>query len=272
MGKWILQSITDRGVAPLDTPTLYGHEFRLCLRLRYEPALIGRFSEPPLLMWHERFVMKEHHNSTWWEFESNMYEHIPNSPTLSSWPRRYIEAYEGAVAAGQAGAAGNPGRVRLLDQHGNAVTAADLRVGHTPDEQARAVRHYLKRHGDILEIEIRDIPSITRPASTAHPEHHKERLLLFTIGVQGGSVWRMASQYLDVDGTAPEFLWHRDFVIEAQMRGADMPSWTPAVGTRGPPRTPLWVTNFSTAGMTQVAPPPQVALPRVAAFFAGEYR
>lgn len=272
MGKWTLENIIDRGVTDHDTPDLYGHEVRLCFRMRYRPALIGRFSEPPPLVWHEKIVMNERHNGTWWEFETNMYEHNPLSRTLLVWSRRYIEAYDAAsVAGGAASTSRTRGSSRLFDQFGTPVTAADLRAGGTAEEQARAIRAYLKRHGDVLEIEISDIPSITRPSRTSTPGAHKERLLLFTVGVRGGDVWRMASQYLSVDGTVGEALWHRDFAVEALQRGIGMPSWAPLAGAPGPRRTPLWVTNWSSAGLTRVDPPAGVATPRVPVFAPGEY-
>jgi hypothetical protein len=237
MGMWTLERVMGT-TSDFTTGELFGTNVTVTFRLRYRPTAIGSFQEPPRLDWHEKFIMKEHHKSQWWEFEANMYEHNPCSNTLKIWAGRYVHAYKTAI--------GTPdpmtkGSVKLLNDMGTAVARSELKAGLVDGTaQANAVRDYLKKKGGVLEITVHDIPSINKPAGN----EHKERLLQFNCGVaSGGPRWR-GEQYLDVDGARPQSTWTRTFV-------------------------PVYA-GFSTTGLTRTIPPTSVSMSRPPTFLNGE--
>jgi hypothetical protein len=65
MGNWLVQAISATHDA-YDTSDLYGTNFRVQLLLSYTPQRKSPFSEPPLLDWHEKIVMVEHHKLERW--------------------------------------------------------------------------------------------------------------------------------------------------------------------------------------------------------------
>jgi hypothetical protein len=182
MGNWTLESLNGTS-DPLNRPT-FGTNFRAHFELRYTPSVPEKFVETPKLDWHEKIHMKKHHKNEWWEFETNMYTHNPSSNTLMVWTRRYIEAYNSAANL-RSTAINMKGSSKLLDKRGEAVPVEELGANITDDNtKADAVRNYLKKHGGILAIEIHDIPSINIPRGN----EHKERLLVFNCGIEGGNL------------------------------------------------------------------------------------
>jgi hypothetical protein len=237
MGAWTLESVTGE-TSDFTTSQLFGTNVKVAFRLRYRPGTIGAFQETPRLDWHEKFIMKEHHNGQWWEFESSMYEHNPCSNTLKIWAGRYVHAYKAAMGTPDSMTKGSS---TLLSETGVAVPRTELKLGLTDgNAQAENVRSYLKKNGGILEIKIHDIPSINIPTGG----EHKERLLKFNCGVVSGGPRWCGEQYLDVNAALPQSSWTR--------------SCTPAY------------TGFTTAGLTRTAPPASVSMIRPPTFLNGE--
>jgi hypothetical protein len=237
LGTWTLDSVTPSN-SNYDTAELYGTNVIVTYKLRYRQSIFSSFTETPRLDWHEKFIMKEHHNGTWWEFEANMYEHNPCSNTLKIWAGRYIHAYKAAMGLPDLATKGSS---KLLKSNGGPITPKDLKPSLSLDsEKANAVRDYLKSNGGFLEITIHDIPSINRPKAT----DHKERLLQFKCGVVLGTTSWQGEQLLNLNGATHESTWTRDF-------SASHPA-------------------FNTTGLTQVAAPTMVSNPRKPCFMPGE--
>lgn len=252
MGEWTLESITGDH-SDHDQNNMFGHNVHVRFRLRYRPALVGRFVDTPQLIWHEQITVKDHARRSFWSFEGNLFEHKRSSRTLRIWSRRYLEAYQSAAGAPSI----YRGTARLLDRNNNTVPATAFgNVGASDQERAEAARNYIRRHGDILQIEIHDIPSLLL-AREHMPLVNKERLLLFTFGVAGGNVWRRASQYIRYDSRTLPSIWTRHFALEPPQHGRTMPSWSP--GQRASSR--FWVDGFTTTGFTEAIPPHDVASP-----------
>lgn len=240
MGTWTLESLNGTS-DPLNGAT-FGTNFRAHYKLRYTPSpMFDKFVEPPKLDWHEKIHMKEHHKNEWWEFETNMYEHNPCSNSLLVWPRRYIEAYNNAASL-PVGSINMKGSSKLLDKRGTPVPVKALGANIMDNgKRADAVRNYLKHHGGYLVIEVHDIPSINIPTGN----EHKERLLIFNCGVEGGGLRLQAEQYLDVDGGRPQGTWVRRFNM-------------------------TWKESWSTYGFNKVTTPIGVSNIRPPAFGTGE--
>jgi hypothetical protein len=217
--------------------SLFGTNVIATYRVACSPS-IGKFQETPRLDWHETIMMNEHHNGETWDFDTNMYTHNPTSATLLVWAARYVVAYDLASGGGHTG----KGYSKLLTKSGGKVTAKELGKVSGAAEKADAVRKYLKSKGGILEIQIHDIPSINKPDA----DEHKERLLLFNVGVEKGGSKVKAYQYLDVDGSKPSSQWVRK-------AGA---GWA--------------VSGLKTTGLKKVGPPSLVSSKRGATFTAGE--
>lgn len=240
MGRWTLQSISGT-TSPYNSETV-GHNVKVKYTLRYDAASFGSFTELPILTWNEQIFMIEHHNDEWWEFAANMYEHNPGSKTLEIWPKRYIVAYDTAHNQPFMG----KGSSKLLSKRGTPVSAKDLGRANGNEEKAARVRHYLNKHGGILEITVHDIPSINKPDVNTH----KERLLVFDCGFAGGGPRYQGAQYLDMDGARPQTGWIIDF--------------QPSAGVL----SQIFQTN--TAGKRKVAAPQSVAMRRPPVWFPGE--
>jgi hypothetical protein len=238
MGNWILQGLT-AAASDFEDSGLFGTNFIATFRLRYTPSL-GAFKECPRLDWNETIMMNDHEKRETWTFRTNMYAHNPLSRTLEIWAKRYIEAYNFAK--------GQPflwkGYSKLFDRNGVIVPGTAFAATEDEASMATAVRNYLKSHGGFLEIQIHDIPSINKPVPTDHT--HKERLLLFNCGVEGGGPRVKAYQYLVVSSAAPKSAWTRQAGL----------GWV--------------ISGLKTTGFTPVPPPPGVAQPRPALFGSGE--
>ncbi|HEX9887410.1 MAG TPA: hypothetical protein VGA70_13020 [Longimicrobiales bacterium] len=238
MGTWRLESVNGM-ISAMDQGGLFGNNIHAHYKLTYTPSTFGSFTEMPTLDWHERILMKEHHKGEWWEFETNMYAHNPTSKTLEIWPKRYIAAYDNACGRAFMG----KGNCKLVSKAGGAVSARDLGQNITDSKKkAEAVRSYLQKKGGSLLIEIHDIPSINHPTGG----EHKERLLLFNVGVIGSPLKLKMEQYLDVDGAKTAAQWGR----EARL---------------------TWAQSWDTRGLSKVPAPPGVSAPRNQPFFPGEY-
>ena len=239
MGQWTLERLTTHST-PLNGQ-VFGTNYHAIFHLRYKTSSFGSYTETPRLDWHETIMMNEHHNRKAWVFDTNMYAHNPTSNTLVVWAERYIEAYLYATNQPPHAPKGN---VQLNTLLGQRVTAQAL-GGTSNDgaERADIVRSYLKRHGGVFIIEIHDIPGINTPTGA----EHKERLLLFNVGVEGGSLRSRAEQYLNVLGGKPVNTWQREFVNDGWRRA-----------------------RLNTTGLTVGPPPPLVANPRQPTFMAGE--
>ena len=243
---WYLQSVSAE-LSPFDTGELYGDNVKVTFLLSYKAEMSKKFVESPKLNWHEKIIMVDYAKSQRWVFETNMYEHNPLSNTLKIWPMRYIEAYDFAQRHGP-----NPGIKgfsKLLDDHQQPVPVAKLGNAMTPAQKADAVRNYLAANGGYLDIQIHDIPSINKPRgqATGTPDH-KERLLLFDVGVVGGGNRRSLAQLLNVDHALPAVQWTRR--CEQAWFQTDLPL---------------------PAGFANVAAPTSVSAPRAPVTMAGEY-
>ena len=239
MGKWTLEALNGTS-DPLNAPT-FGTNFRAFFKLRYTPNMFDTFVETPKLDWHEKIHMKEHHKGEWWEFETNMYTHNPSSNTLMIWTRRYIEAYNAANNL-PSDSMNMKGSSKLLNKNGLPVAGRELGQNiNNSQQKADAVRSYLKKHGGILQIEVHDIPSINIPANN----EHKERLLVFNCGIEGGGLRLQAEQYLDVIGGQPQTSWTRRFNM-------------------------TWKESWATTGLRKVPTPVGVSGVRPPTFLPGE--
>ena len=222
---WKLQGVK-LTFSDLNSDGKFGTNLNATFRMQYSASLVpGKFKEMPKLDWHETIMMNEHHNNETWVFDTNMYTHNAGSATLLIWPKRYFVAYDTAHGGGNFG----KGASKLLAKNGSAVKAKDLAKAGNDKDKAEAVREYLRTKGGILEIEIWDIPCIRMPDAGVH----KERVLLFNIGVIG-SPHVKAYQYLDVDGDKPTSQWVRKHGM----------GWG--------------VSGFKTTGMKKVSPPSDV--------------
>ena len=238
MGTWTLESVYHI-TQPHDTGQLFGNHYIVSFRMRYTPSTFGGFKEMPKLAWNEIIMMNEHHKNEHWQFSTNMYTHNPTSKTLLIWPSRYYVAY--ATAAGRQTTV--QGKSQLLDKNNQPVRVDALGANIVDKgKQADAVRSYLKKNGGVMMIEIDDIPSINIPTGN----EHKERLLIFSCGVEGGGPKTQAVQYLDVNGATPKNAWTRRFDLSHSMRG------------------------LQTTGLRTVPPPALVSAPRPATFTSGE--
>lgn len=271
LGLWKLNSVTG-DVTPYDQNGLFGHNFKVTFTLEYQTSTFGNFTEPPRLDWHEKFIMIEHHKRERWVFEKNMYEHNPTSATLLIWPKRYVEAYEAAAGRAYTG----KGSCQLLTKTGTAVTQKQLGAATSGADKANAVRKYLKSHGGRLKIMVHDIPSLNTPvmwtppalpplparpgitigsnrlppaplAPPAQIPEHKERLLLFNVGLLNGTPRWMGSQHVAVTANVAPGLWPRHGAAGWVMQDLPLP-----------------------LGYTDVPPPALVSNPRAPLFSDGE--
>lgn len=257
MGQWILEKVSG-SVSPMNANGLFGNNFNVGFSIAYKTSTFGSFVEPPILDWHEKFIMIEHHKGERWTFEKNMYEHNPSSATLLIWPRRYIEAYN--ASGGQVPAC--KGSSKLFTTKGVAVTRQQLGNAGTDLQKADAVRRYLKSNGGRIDLMIHDIPSLNTPAMVAAPPRpgiviggnrpvqvaeHKERLLLFNVGLLNSGLRWQGYQHVAVSAALAQ------------------PLWTRAAGTGwGVADLPL------PPGFRDVPPPVQVSMVRAPTFLAGE--
>jgi hypothetical protein len=241
MGQWTLQSLN--ATHSVRDGDVFGHNFHVFYKLKYTASTFGPFVEPPKLDWHEQCKMLDHGTGEWWEFDINLYDVKPSSLTLKPWSRRYIEAYRNA--AGTTNRVDlQYGSVKLLDKNGQAVTVQTLGPNKmNSQEQADAVRSYLKRHGGMLVIEIHDNPGCRLPVPATQ---HQERLLIFNVGVVGSGLKQQAEQYWSVDGSQPQGTWQRSFTL-------------------------TWARTFSSRGFRKVPPAANLVTPLAPTLSGGEY-
>ncbi len=245
MGQWTVTTIQG-AASPYNTGALFGNNVKVRFRLKYESSKFGRYKETPNLEWNEQIFMIEHDQNSWWEFETNMYDHNPLSKTLEVWAKRYVRAFD--RAHGRETEPNVKGNSLLMTRTGGTVPANALGNATSGPEKADAVRNYLKRNGGILQLDIHDIPSINRPTGTTD----KERLLIFNCGVAGGGPRFRGSQYLHVTAGTPPANWTR--------------SWT--TGQNG--HFEFLRTLRNNRGIRKTGPPAAVSLTRTPVFFAGE--
>jgi hypothetical protein len=202
MGKWICDNAS-AAITPLDTLESFGTHLHVSIKMTYHPSLVGSFSEMPPLEWNEKIVMIEHGNKTRWTFETNMYQHKPDSKTFIVWKSRYYIAYDQANGQGSA----HPGSSRLLDKKGQPVPASALRSSGviTRADKTRAVQDYLKTNGGSLLIGIHDKPSLQVPENG----EDRERLVLFRCGVRGGVKVFIGMQHLRAQDGIDRMQWKR---------------------------------------------------------------
>lgn len=205
MGTWNLLSLTGE-VSNLDTPSNFGSNLMVKIRLQYVANKLGAWKESPVLEWNEKFTTLDHKAKTYWIHENNMFTQKPGSPTFSAWSARYIQAYN-YVTKGESFC--KKGSVAFYNVKGTAITKKDL--GNKPDatdmQKAEIIRSYLKSKGGIIEAVVHDIPSIV---IGNNDQKHIERLLLFNIGMAGGVVRLRAMQYVNMDASKPRPTWARE--------------------------------------------------------------
>lgn len=235
MGTWSVQSCQG-SATPLDSP--FGHNFLVRIRMKYTPARIGKFVEPPILAWDEVIQFNDYGDGTRWEFAGNMYKHKPGSPTVAVWGQRYFRAYLDAHRTPYSSPTAK-GHSKLLDNGGMPVPGAKLGTHATKEAQNAAVRDYLKRNGGILQIEVHDIPGITVTPGKARDI---ERVLIFNCGVVGMGQRVKCWQHLRINTSQPQTSWVRNFQMGGNPPGlktsglqrkqdyAEIPNPTPAEG------------------------------------------
>jgi hypothetical protein len=239
LGNWTLERLTTHS-SPMNAP-YFGHNYNAVFHLKYTVPTFGSYQETPKLDWHETIMMNDHGNNQCWTFAANMYQHNPCSQTLIVWARRYLEAYRYV--------AGIPyyvqkGKVELKTKDGVKVTMAQLGgPAHGDQAQADLVRSYIKKKGGYLIIEINDIPGINIPTAG----QHKERLLMFNVGVVGLPLRSKAEQYLEVQYGVLQANWQREFSDNGWRRA-----------------------GMKTTGLASVAPPANVGTPTAPIFLPGE--
>ena len=201
-GVWTLTAVK-ANTTLFDTTPLYGNKVNVTFVLEYK-AGSGALTASPMLDWHEKFIKLEHKGKERWVHESNMYAQNPGSATLMVWPRRYIEAYNGATGETSSSAT-MKGKALLFGKKGK-VTGKELGQASSDAEKAAAVKKWLAKNGGRLEVTIEDIPSLNRPAKG----EKNERLLLFNVGVVNVQAPRAKiEQYLEVDGDHLATTWTR---------------------------------------------------------------
>jgi hypothetical protein len=260
MAMWSVVSVTP---SIRDRNDVYGHYFAVEFRLKYAPSLVGSFTEMPRLEWNETITMIERDagspppftwvpgsptfftagtSGTWWQYVGDQYARNPGSPTFSTWVSRYINAYY-AVRDGSYGA-DDPNC--LYDSNGRQLPRNTFGQLGTDQERADAVRTYLRRHGGIMKVIVVDKPGINKPRPGRLA--HKERILTFDCGLRGAGPRVSAVQHLTVDSSVGEGQWFR----ECKIGGSSRP--------------------FSTAGMQQVQPPPEVTIVKPLLGLRGQYQ
>jgi hypothetical protein len=215
-GKWTVEKVSATSAA-YDTSELYGTTFTAYYTLKYVSGS-GDLVEPPMLDWHEKFILIDHKAKERWVFEDNMYDLKPYSKTLEIWNARYIAAYDAAAGAPDMMIKGSS---KLQTLKGVAVKKTDLDKAASGPEKANAVRKYLKKNGGILQITIIDIPSLNIPKAK---DERKERLLLFDCGVVGGALRQKAAQYVEVDGAKPKTGWKRTLTMKWDKTDLPLPT------------------------------------------------
>ncbi|MDI1444689.1 hypothetical protein [Polyangium sp. 6x1] len=270
MGRWSLENITIFATNRTSAE-VFGHNVHALFRMRYDASRLSRFHETPRLVWHEHIICMEirrrpspagdaagadvitsvaahtEESRTWWEVSVDQYARNPGSPNFAPWIARYREGYRSAV--------GMPGSVirggaQLFHRRGGDANPRTQNV-NTADDQAEASRRYLGKKGGILTIEIHDVPSI----GLSGEWDVKERYLFFTLGVQGGTVWRRVRQHLRVDKSLPPDLWTRTLEVEPLEPGVQ----------------PAWETNVDTTGFTRVDPPAHLTQVNQPLLVGGEF-
>jgi hypothetical protein len=215
---WSLDDLSIASPLPLNGD-VFGHEFSAVFRLRYTAtrSLSGVFNrspielrdETPRLQWKETITMKETvaipSASQFWQFETDMYEHNPGSPSLAAWRKRYVMAY--GYIAHQLPPAKVNGSVKIWSVNNRVLTLADLGGPQNDDRtQALAMRNYIARNGCTMAITLTDTPGIKKTTNGI-----KERLVEFDIGVAGTGKRVNAYQYLRLNSGLVEAAWTRDF-------------------------------------------------------------
>jgi len=211
MGQWTVQSITAT-TTELNGTELFGSNFMVNIRMKYTANLLGMWVESPQLVWHEHFTTVDHNARTFWEFEHDMIELKPGSPTFQGWTMRYIQAYNNVVGNGHGLNKG--ANAFLRDTNDRAIGRTALGKTNLTDniEKAKAVRSYLKSNGGILDMLVIDVPSML--ISKINLDKHLERLLLFNCSV--GDKHITAMQYIDFDQAHRP--WKREFKISSFSR------------------------------------------------------
>lgn len=238
MGTWNLERLTTHS-SPMNAP-FFGNNYHAVFHLKYTTS--GAYTETPRLDWHETIMLNDYQNHQSWVFDTNMYTHNPGSNTLIVWTRRYIEAYR-STAHMPPGV--QKGKAELRTRDGQPVAINDLGANLVNEnQQADAVRAYLRHNGGLLVIEIHDVPGMGTPTAG----QHKERLLMFNVGVEGQALKSKAEQYLNVQFGVLPANWQRDFNTNG---------WTRA--------------GLKTTGLATVPAPVHVSAPTPPVFVPGEY-
>lgn len=208
MGTWSVESVTSRHTR-LDTPSQYGTNWYVTYRLKYTPTLIGSFVELPKMAWDEVILYNDYGKGERWEFRGNMYTQKPDSPTMAVWAQRYFRAYLHAHNQAFSDMGREKGHSKLFDKKGAPVAGQALGTHAGVQKQNKAVQDYLKKHGGILEIEVHDIPNVTKPGKGKVKK--VERVLIFNCGVTGMGPRAQGWQHIKMDSTQLETSWTYNF-------------------------------------------------------------
>lgn len=202
MGQWSVMSATP---SITDRNDVYGHYFAITFKLKYSPSMIGSFVESPILEWKETITMIERTKGTWWRAEFDQFGRLPDSPTFGQWTYRYVLAHTGVTTGNYS--AMHPSK--LYDKHGAQLPPKTFGKAASSKDAADQVRNYLKRHGGILTVEVKDSPGINKPDDATTD---KERILTFDCGLKGVGPRVKAIQHLWVAGKV-EASWKRECTV-----------------------------------------------------------
>lgn len=194
--EWTLLRLNAR-VSSFKRNDRIGSIIEITFRLLYRGFYVGEFIDLPVPQWITS--IKCEGDEKVWSYTLDRFKASDRSPLLSLWHRRYIAAYHFVKAPDNAGPHGH---VHLYDINLQPVLSRELPNATDPQQQSDAVKHYLKRHGGILDITLAESYSVN-----LHDRHDsEERVTRFTIGFrQQGSV--MLNQGISVQEGIPEHLF-----------------------------------------------------------------
>ncbi|MEI3775393.1 hypothetical protein [Pectobacterium brasiliense] len=179
-----------------------GSSIDVTFTMQYSKSRNNRYIEMPPLQWKENIAFRE--GDSKWSFQTDMYNHNPNSVTFLPWVNRYIEAYNFAKAKEKKSFNGN---VKIYKNNMNPVGANDIKSASTPAEKVKIIQKFLSKNGGIMEITITDVPQIVKKEIAKN----KERKLTFDIGFKDEAIAHFNQGiYLKTDGKMDVFVTTSD--------------------------------------------------------------
>lgn len=168
---WSLQRVTVRN-SNFDEADTIGSGIDVVFTMKYNKLKNKEYIEMPLLEWKEKIDFKSEESK--WQFQTDMYDHNPNSKTFFPWRNRYTEAYSFSKIKDKTDV---NGYVKIYKNNMQPVGVNDIKNAYTPEEMTKNVQDYLAKNGGIMEVTITDLPQILKRDTIS-----KERKVEFNIG------------------------------------------------------------------------------------------